>query len=161
MKLLWTKSKLQIKGQDFIGFFLKEPCSHFGIMFDNGKIMHWSFRGKIVQSEFEFLEHRELVFEIDYKISKYREKSLFDRLDYKYRGSTYDYVYLMWLVWRALLLNLSFGSIKIPYKEPFGETSNNMICHEALKALPKEIRPKYDVKKGNTPYRLYLELKKD
>jgi hypothetical protein len=148
------------KDNDFLGFFLGEPASHFGLMFEDGRVMHWSFRGFITETEFEFLENRTVVFEIDYDVSKYKEDVLFEKLKYKYRGSTYDYAYFFWITYRAILRTVTIGYWKIPYREPFGDTTNNMICHEALEALPEDIRPEYDRDKSNTPYRLYLELEK-
>jgi hypothetical protein len=157
MTFLWTKSNLFGGKADVITMFLRQPVSHFGILFSNQTVIHWSFKGFQSESFMSFLEHRNVVYSMDFEITKYRENKIFNNMMVKYENSLYDYGYLIWLVWRAFLL--IFG-IKIPYKCPKNDMPNNMICHEGLEGLPKDIRPKYDECRANTPYRLYLELKK-
>ncbi len=158
MTFLWTRSTRLGGKFAFISYFLKEPCGHFAIRFSNGMIVHWSFSGFKLDSLMAFLEKREVVFTMDHNISKYREEKFYDMVTVKYKESGYDYGYLSWLIYRGFLLTIF--KRPIPYTAPAFDSSNNMLCNEALEAMPKDIRPKYDPDKANTPYRLYLELKK-
>lgn len=158
MTFLWTLDHRLGGKEDLITFFLEEPVSHFGIRFNNGMVAHWGITGFKYETEFEFLENRTVKYEMHYEISDYREELAAQNIVEKHKDSNYDFIYLIWLIWRAFLL--TFFGIKIPYGEPNGETTNSMICHEALEAFPEDIRPKYNSDKANTPYRLYLELKK-
>jgi hypothetical protein len=161
MTFIWTRSLFLKKistENDFIGYFLEEPCGHFGILINN-RILHWSFRGFIDDSIEDFFKKRKRIFSKYYELESDEDESkIYENMKYKYRGSTYDFMYLFWLTWRGFLL-FSFNR-PIPYGEPFGDTTNNMLCHEALEGLPDRIRPEYDRDKANTPYRLYIELTK-
>lgn len=157
MTFVWTRNSRFGGKEDIITFFLREPVSHFGILFNNDMVMHWNFEGFHVHSLHEFLEHREVIYSMDYEISKYREEKFYNNAQIKYVDSLYDYGYLLWLIWRAFLL--LFG-VRIPEKCTKLDSPSNMICNEALEAMPKDIKPEYDHCKANTPYRLYLELKK-
>lgn len=156
MKFLWTRSTLLSKKWDIITFWLGEPVSHFALQIGT-RVFHWNFFGFHNDNIEVFKKSRIIVYEIQNPIKTYKLDILIDSMNNRWRGgSYYDYVYFFWLTWRGFLRVLF--RVPIPYKEPFGETTYNFICHEAIEALPKNIRPKYDRSKANTPYRLFVEL---
>lgn len=158
MRFVWTKNTRLGDSLDLIAFFLQEPVSHFGIVFSNDHVMHWSFTGFHMDYLGKFLERRNIIYTLDFEVSKYREDKIFQQMKDKHDNSQYDYFYLLWLVWRCALLLILKNPI--PYVSPKLDLKNHMICNEAIEGLPKDVRPYYDQAKGNTPYRLYLELKK-
>jgi len=159
MRLVWTRSTHLSKKWSFISVFLREPVDHFAIEFfsTNKRYLHWNLSGFHDDDEKTFFKNRKAVFTKEYHMKSVVEQSVHDTMVDRHKGSHYDYAYLLWLIWRSALLLVG---IKIPEGEPFGDTTNNMICHEALEGLPRNVRPKYDSDKANTPYRLYQELTK-
>lgn len=158
MKFLWTRSKLLSKNWDIITWWLGEPVSHFALQIAN-RVFHWNFLGFHNDHIDDFKKSRIIVYEIQSGLRTEKVDNLIDSMNKRWRGgSYYDYVYFFWLTWRGFL-RVFFGK-KIPFKEPFGDTTYNFICHEGIESLPEHLRPKYDRDKSNTPYRLYLELTK-
>ena len=159
MKFLWTRSKLLSDKWDLITWWLGEPVSHFALQIGL-YVFHWNFFGFHKDHIDKFSKKRVIVYSSESPLKTYKVDILIKAMEDRWRGgSYYDYVYFFWLAWRGFLRTLF--RIPIPYREPFGDTTYNFICHEAIEALPENIRPKYDRSRANTPYRLWLELKGD
>lgn len=156
MKFLWTRSKLISDKWDFITFWLGEPVSHFALQIGL-YVFHWNFFGFHKDHINDFKKRRVIVYEISHGIKTYKVDHLIKSMNARWSGgSYYDYIYFFWLTWMGFL-RIAFSK-PIPYREPFGDTTYNFICHEAIEALPHNLRPEYDRSRANTPYRLYKEL---
>jgi len=158
MTFLWTRSTLFSEDWDLITWWLESFSSHFAILVGS-TIYHWSFSGFKADTMDDFTKNRMIVKSINYKLSPMEANRVHNRMKKRWeRGSFYDYMYALWLFFMGLFLKTIRKAI--PYGEPWGETANNFICHEAIEALPKGVRPVYDRGRANTPDRLYYELLK-
>jgi len=156
MRFLFTRSTILSPDWDIITWGLCEPVSHVGIKIGE-KVYHWNITGFHIDSLETFTKTRVIIYYKDYPFTSKATKSVGTYMKTRWTGTSfYDYFYFFWLTYRAIL-KLVF-KIKIPFKEPFGDTSFNYICHEIPEALPENVRPKYDRDKANTPYRLAKAL---
>lgn len=155
MKFVWTKSTILGGKQDLITWALEEPCSHFAIEFNDGRVFHSSLHGvKVIKNE-KFYHGRALVYNIDFNLKYETQEKIEDILE-QYVGDAYDWLFFFWLVWVAIKRKI----FRIHLPDTIGrQQKGGILCTEAINLIPDIYRPNIDLSRVTTPYRLYKILK--
>lgn len=157
MKLIWTKSNKILSVA--IRWALREPVSHFGIVFDNGIIFHSNLAGTHVQWYRSFQKSCDIVYEHQYDLKLKEEELVFQNILNRYDDLGYDFKAFFYFCWRGLLYRI-LGK-PLPTKNEWN-SSDRFLCTELASTLPDDVVPRA-IKDQDlsivSPYRLYLELK--
>jgi hypothetical protein len=156
MKLVWVRgNKLLSK---FIMWGLKEPVSHFAIIFDNKIVFHSDLLGVRIMWLPTFLESHEIVFQMDFANATLEDQEgVYQSIVTKFDGKPYDYKAFIYFGWRGLLWRL----FKKPFPAKNAWNTGGYLCTEMAEVLPDSIVPK-EIKEKDismmSPYRLWLEM---
>jgi hypothetical protein len=153
MKLIFTKSSSPLSV--LIRWGLREPFSHFAVVFDEKFVMHSNLYGINLAWLRTFLKHSEIMAEIPVPISLDHEEILYRNLLDSYDGRHYDYGAFLFFMWRGFL-NRIF-KIPFPRKNRFGN-KEAFLCTEVALLLPLGLQLPQDLGMIS-PYRLYNILK--
>lgn len=153
MTLIFTKNNSILSR--IIRWGLKEPCSHFGVVFDGKFLMHSNLLGVQLCWLNTFLKKSEIVLSIDYDLNVESEEYVYSCLLNRFDGRGYDFGAFFYFAWRAFLFRF--------FKKPFPSVNklnckDSFLCTEIASFLPLEMvkNKEYDL---ISPYRLYLMLK--
>lgn len=154
MKLIWVKGTTSFS--KFIMWGLKEPVSHFAIVFDDKLVFHSDLLGVRVAWYPTFLKTHEIVFQKDFPAATLEtEEDTYQKIITAFDGSGYDYKALLYFAWRGVLWR--FFKRPFPDSNPWG-SDKSFLCTEMAKVLPDWIIPK-DVKDKDlgivSPYKLW------
>lgn len=157
MKLIWTKNNLPLSV--LIRWGLKEPVSHFAIVFDDKIAFHSNLAGCNVEWFSEFKKHSEVFLEIDKYLPIEIEEKVYQSIIDKNVEKTYDFGAFLYFLWRGILFRF-FGK-QIPKLNKWSN-NNQLICTGLASELPKEHFPELEGVLDTemlSPYQLYLKLK--
>lgn len=156
MKLIYTKSKQPLSV--LIRGALKEPVSHFAIVFDNGFVFHSNLLGVHPQWFSTFKKNVEIVFELEYNCGQEKEEESWLKIVTKYDGRSWDFKAAFYWGYR-LVLKWAFGC-ELPAKNKWA-SSDDVLCTEMAETLPDEflkLMPVFDLA-ITSPYRHYHQAK--
>jgi hypothetical protein len=158
MRLIWTKNSTVMSV--LIRWVLKEPCSHFAIVFDNKFAIHSNLLGMQLNwfKTFMLKADTEVVHELDPVISKETEDKIFGTILDNFDHSGYDFGAFIFFCFAAIRRRL-FGT-PIPPRNPWGHPAG-FLCTEAYELLGDAGLPSLgDVKLDMTsPEQLYHIIK--
>lgn len=152
MKLIYTKSSQPLSV--LIRWALKEPVSHFAIVFDNGFVFHSNLLGVHPQWFATFKKSAEVVFELDYEPGLEAEEECWQKIVTKYDGRMWDFKAAIYWGYRLILKGL-FG-LELPVKNAWA-SADDILCTEMSEVLPDEFlakMPKLDFA-ITSPYQHY------
>lgn len=157
MKLVWVKGNKALS--KFIMWGLKEPVSHFAIIFDDKIVFHSDLLGVRLAWLPSFMETHEIVFSMDFPEATLEDQEgIYQNIITKFDGKPYDYKAFLYFAWRGMLWR--FLKKPFPAKNAWG-SANGFLCTEMATVLPDHIVPK-EVKEKDiammSPYRLWLEM---
>lgn len=157
MKLIWTKSNLPLSIA--IRGLLKEPVSHFGIVFDNGIVFHSNLLGTHIEWYGTFKKKCEIVYELDYPMSLENEEKIYRAILDTYDDKGYDFGGLFYFAYRGLCLRLIGRPLP---KTNEWASGDKFLCTELAGVIPQSLIK--DSLNGEdlsivSPYQLYLKLK--
>ena len=159
MKLIWTKNNQPLSIA--IRSTLKEPVSHFGIVFDNGIVFHSNLLGTHIEWYGSFIKKCDTVYSIDYTMSLEEEEAVYLNILNTYDGVGYDYGALFYFAYRGLLYKIA--NIEFPKTNKF-QSSSKLLCTELAGCLPDNI-VSANIKNEDlsiiSPYKLYLKISKN
>ena len=158
MKLIWTASSSPLS--QLIRWALKEPVSHFAIVFDDKIVFHSNLLGCHVEWFGTFKKKCTVVYEVEYKLPLEVEESIYQQIISENDKKWYDYRAFAYFAWRALLFML--------FKTPFPKVNkwndgDSFLCTGLISKLPKEHFPglcNITDSEMTSPYQAYLKLKK-
>lgn len=159
MKLLWTKSSLPLS--KLIRWGLKEPTSHFVIVFDDKLAFHSNLSGTHIEWYNTFQKHCEIVYEINYPLPLDKEEEVYQNILNSYNEKSYDYPGFLYFIWRGILFR--FFNKPFPTKNPWGK-EDSYLCTELATTLPEWLIPELKQIEDfslMSPYKLYCIVKKD
>jgi hypothetical protein len=155
MKMIFTRSSLPLS--KLIRWGLKEPVSHFAMVFFNSFVVHSNLAGVQLNWYSTFKKHCEVIYEIERTLSRAEEINLLKSILNSFDGASYDYSAFFYFIWRAILWRL--------FKTPFPATNkwgkkNAFLCTGLEKVLPESITPGTDSldPEMTSPYKLYQKL---
>lgn len=157
MKLIWVSGTLPLS--KFIMWGLKEPVSHFAIVFDDKIVFHSDLTGVHISWYNTFLKSHTVVFELDHSDAALElQEQVYQNIINQYDGKWYDYGAFLYFIWRGTLKRF-FGKA-MPEKNPWGSKSG-FLCTEMIQTLPDEMIPA-PIKAADlsmkSPYELWLML---
>lgn len=166
MTLIWTKSDLPLS--KFIRWGLREPVSHFAIVFDEdedgrGIVFQSNLLGTQINWYNTFKKHVEIVYKLQYDLPLEEEEKIFQGILDQYDGKPYDWRAFLYFIWRGLL----FRILKIPFPSAnLWEQPGAFLCSglvQCLKSSPLFLNLIPNLGKVvdtemTSPYRLYLAL---
>jgi len=131
MKLQWTKSGSVLS--QTIRHLLNEPVSHFSFSFDNFLVIHSDLLGVGLVGRHKFLDHHEVVYEIDPGYTRQEEDDLYYNLEENFDDKGYDYKAFCYFSYRALL----YKTIRAPIpKTSKYNDGRSFLCTEMAGLLP-------------------------
>lgn len=157
MKLIFTKNNQPLSV--FIRWGLKEPVSHFAIVFDDTIVFHSNLLGCHITWFDHFKKSSSIVFQIEKKLSLEKEEHIYRSIINKNYGKSYDFTAFLFFIWRSFLYRV--------FNKPLPEinklnSSNNILCTGLAAELPLDEFPELSTIKDTemlSPYQLYLRLK--
>jgi len=153
LKLIFTKGTSPLSW--LIRHGLKEPVSHFAIVFDDKFVIHSNLYGVGLKWFSTFTKHAEVVYEIEYKVMNQVEENIYSDIMNNCDASPYDWTAFIYFLYRALLFRV-LGK-PIPKTNPWGR-NNAFLCTELASQLPTYICPRGDDLAITSPYSLYKSL---
>lgn len=158
MRLLWVKSNLPLSL--LIRWGLKEPCSHFAVVFDDKLVIHSDLMGVGLKWYPEFVKSHTVVHERDYDIDTFAQEAVYQGVLDVYAGSSYAYKAFFYFCWRALLWRIL--GVAMPEKNPY-DVKGQFLCTQIAQTLPDFVVPA-DIKAEDlgivSPEQLWLKIEK-
>lgn len=157
MKLIWTKSRQPLS--ILIRWGLKEPVSHFAIVFDNKIVFHSNLLGAHIDWFNYFKTQCDVVFEKDFNLSLDVEENIYQSILDKNVGKKYDFKAFAYFIWRGILWR--FLNIPFPEKNKWAK-DGAFLCTGLAAELPVQEFPELNGIKDTemtSPYQLYLKFK--
>jgi hypothetical protein len=152
MKIVFTRNNLPFSR--FLRWGLKEPVSHMAIVFDDKLVFHSNFKGVHIEWFETFKKSNEIVFEICIDMNLDQEEKLYQRIITAYDGKSYDYMGLLYLVYK-MVMNKGFKT-PLPTDNKWA-SNNNYFCIELLSLFEQiTIDTNLEV---SSPYSVYKLLK--
>ena len=152
MKLVWTKSKLPLSVA--IRWLLKEPVSHFAVVFDDRLVFHSNLFGTNLQWFDNFKDSCNIVYIKDFRLTLREEEEVYQNL-IKFGNRSYDWSAFFKLLFWGLKKKLTGKDIPM-FKDKSG---NAHLCTDIAHALPERVVPFIVRGKTVTPYELYKLVK--
>jgi len=144
---------------------LNEPCSHVAVIFGDMVYQSWGDGvGGCSLEDFNRIETTVLRLKLKQELPAEISAGIYQSLIEKYDDRMYDYIGLLFFIWRAFLFK--FLGKPLPKKNPWGESSMEICCEAAILAV-REVESHIKAKiipddfDGciQSPYRVYLALK--
>lgn len=159
MKLIFTKSNLPLSV--LIRWVLKEPVSHFAIVFEDKVVFQSNLLGTQINWMKTFLSRHgaAVVFQLSYPFDDKTEDRIWDAICDANDGKKYDYGAFFYFTYRAMLFR--FFNKPLPKLNPWA-TKGEFLCTELSQLLPPDLIPGVDSIQNPgivSPYQLYLVLK--
>ncbi len=133
---------------------LNEPVSHMAIVFDEKLVFHSNFKGIHIEWFETFKRDNEIVLEIDIKTDLYNEEKTYQSIITAYDGKGYDYLGLVYLIYKGFMHKLFNKSLPTDNK---WASNNKYFCIEIIKLFEQiDIDTNVEV---STPYQIYKLLK--
>ena len=137
MKLIWVKGTASLS--KFIMWGLKEPVSHFAVVFDDKIVFHSDLLGVRIMWYPSFLKTHEVVYEMDFSNATLdQQEEVWQSIVTKFDGKGYDYKAFLYFTWRGILWR--FFKKTFPSSNPWGSDSA-FLCTEIAKTLPDWVVP--------------------
>lgn len=149
MLLIWTRNKSPLSR--LIRWGLREPVSHFAIVFDESLVFHSNLLGVHLEWFNTFKKKQEIVYTIPLRHTTLEEQEVvFRSIVDRFNGKMYDYGAFLYLCYRVALKRL-FGK-PIPAHNRWND-QGKYLCHELAEGLPGPFR--VENLEIITPYQLY------
>lgn len=156
MKLIFTRSNAPLSVA--IRGLLKEPVSHFGIVFDNGIVFHSNLLGSHIEWYGSFIKKCEIVYSLQFTLNLEEEERIYLDILNTYDDKPYDYGALFYFAYRAILLR----TIRKPLPATNElQNGSKFLCTELAICLPDSIVPpsiKTEDLSIISPYALYQKI---
>lgn len=139
MKLIFTRSRAPLSV--LIRWGLKEPVSHFAIVFDDKVVFHSNLLGTHINWFNSFKKSCEVVYTLDRNLSLEAEEQVYQSIIDKNIDKSYDFKAFAYFVWRVILWRL-LGK-PLPEKNTWAK-NGQFLCTGLAAELPPEYFPELD-----------------
>lgn len=131
MKLIWVKSNAPLSV--LIRWGLKEPCSHFAVVFDDKFVIHSDLMGVHLDWWNTFKKSRTVVHEKKFHLPLPEEEKMYQGMLDAHDEKGYDFGAFFYFIWRGFL-NRVFKR-PFPIHNSWG-SKHKVLCTEVARFLP-------------------------